>query len=74
MAENLAHRGLEITIIEAADQLMPPLDPEMAEFVRQHLFTHKARVQLGDPVAGFEETAEGLKVTTKSGMKFSAIL
>src|ERR1019366_2193461 len=27
MAENLAHWGLEITIIEAADQLMPPLDP-----------------------------------------------
>ena len=72
MAENLAHRGLEITIIEAADQLMPPLDPEMAEFVRQRLVTHKARLQLGDPVAGFEETAEGLKVTTKSGMAFSA--
>ena len=34
MAENLAHRGLEVTIVEMADQLMPPLDPEMAEFVR----------------------------------------
>lgn len=72
MAENLAHRGLEITIIEAANQLMPPLDPEMAEFVRQRLVNHNARLQLGDPVAGFEETAEGLKVTTKSGMAFSA--
>ena len=72
MAENLAHRGLEITIIEGAGQLMPPLDPEMAEFVRQHLVTRKARVQLGDPVAGFEETLEGLTVTTKSGLKFSA--
>ena len=72
MAENLAHRGLEITIIEATDQLMPPLDPEMAEFVRQRLVNHNARLQLGDPVAGFEKTAEGLKVTTKSGMEFSA--
>lgn len=72
MAENLALRGLEITIIEAADQLMPPLDPEMAEFVRQGLLTHNVEVQLGDPVAGFEDTAEGLTVTTKSGMRFTA--
>ena len=64
--------GLEITIIEAADQLMPPLDPEMAEFVRERLVSHNARLQLGDPVAGFEETTDGLKVTTKSGMEFSA--
>jgi NADPH-dependent 2,4-dienoyl-CoA reductase/sulfur reductase-like enzyme/rhodanese-related sulfurtransferase len=72
MTENLAHRGLEVTIIEAADQLMPPLDPEMAEFVRQRLVTHKVGLQLGDPVAGFQETAEGLTITTKSGMAFSA--
>ena len=72
MAENLAHRGLEITIIEAADQLMPPLDPEMAEFVRQRLLTQHVRVQLGDPVAAFEETSEGLRVTTKSGAVVSA--
>jgi NADPH-dependent 2,4-dienoyl-CoA reductase/sulfur reductase-like enzyme/rhodanese-related sulfurtransferase len=72
MAENLAHRGLEVTIIEAADQLMPPLDPEMAEFVRKRLLSHKVGVHLGDPVAGFEETAEGLRVSTKSGVAFSA--
>ena len=35
MAENLVHRGMDVTIIEMADQLMPPLDPEMAEYVRR---------------------------------------
>ena len=68
MAENLAHRRLEVTIIEAANQLMPPLDSEMAEFVLQRLVDRKVRVRLGDPVAGFEATAEGLKVDTKSGI------
>jgi NADPH-dependent 2,4-dienoyl-CoA reductase/sulfur reductase-like enzyme len=30
MAENLVRRGLEVTLVELADQVMPPLDPEMA--------------------------------------------
>jgi NADPH-dependent 2,4-dienoyl-CoA reductase/sulfur reductase-like enzyme len=30
MAENLVHRGLGVTIVEMLDQVMPPLDPEMA--------------------------------------------
>ena len=34
MVENLTHRGLEVTVIEKLDQLMPPLDPEMATLVK----------------------------------------
>ena len=30
MVENLVHRGLDVTLIEKLDQVMPPLDPEMA--------------------------------------------
>ena len=29
MAENLLHRGLNVALIEAADQVMAPLDPEL---------------------------------------------
>jgi NADPH-dependent 2,4-dienoyl-CoA reductase/sulfur reductase-like enzyme/rhodanese-related sulfurtransferase len=73
MAENLVNRGLEVTIIEAANQLMPPLDPEMAEFVRRRLVTHAAHVQLGDAVAGFARTPGGaLSVRTQSGAEFEA--
>ena len=57
MAENLTARELEVTIIEMADQLMPPLDPEMADFVRRRLVTHAAHAHLGDGVAGFEPPA-----------------
>lgn len=71
MAENLSHRGLDVTIIEMASQLMPPLDPEMAEFVRRRLVTHTAHVRLGDGVAGFEQRPDGaLAVHTKSGTVF----
>jgi NADPH-dependent 2,4-dienoyl-CoA reductase/sulfur reductase-like enzyme/rhodanese-related sulfurtransferase len=75
MAENLVHRGLDVTIVEMADQLMPPLDAEMAEFVRQRVATHTAHLQLGDGVAGFEQAGDGsLVVRTERGGSFGADL
>lgn len=75
MVENLAHRGLEVTLIEAADQVMPPFDAEMAEYVRQRVSAHIANVRLGDPVAGFERDSHGgLLVKTASGVRFGADL
>jgi NADPH-dependent 2,4-dienoyl-CoA reductase/sulfur reductase-like enzyme/rhodanese-related sulfurtransferase len=70
MAENLSHRGLEVTVVEAANQLLPPLDPEMAEYVRGRLVAHKVRVHLGDAVAAFEAAPEGLLVRTRGGAGF----
>ncbi len=73
MAENLDVWGLEVTIVEMADQLMPPLDPEMAEFVRLRLAAHTAQVLLGDRVAGFEQAASGgLLVRTQTGARLPA--
>lgn len=75
MAENLAHRGIDVTIVEMADQLMPPLDPEMAEYVSRRVAHHTAHLQLGDGVAGFEQAADGsLTVRTRSGAAFGADL
>ncbi len=75
MAENLVHRGMHVTIVELADQLMPPLDPEMAEYVRRRVAAHVSHVQLGDGVAGFEQAADGsLTVRTEAGAAFRADL
>jgi len=68
MAENLAHRGLEVTIVEMLDQVMAPLDPECARLVERHLEKHGVRLALNDAVAGFKQIANGsLEVLTKSG-------
>jgi len=68
MAENLVHRGLSVTVVEMLDQVMPPLDPEMAKPVQQHLEKHGVKVALGDGVAGFIESWDGrISVNTKSG-------
>jgi NADPH-dependent 2,4-dienoyl-CoA reductase/sulfur reductase-like enzyme/rhodanese-related sulfurtransferase len=68
MAENLAHRGLEVTIVEMLDQVMAPLDPECARLVERHLEKHGVRLALNDGVSGFKQTANGsIEVLTKSG-------
>lgn len=75
MAENLAHRGISVTIVELAQQVMPPLDSEMAEYAKQQLESHGVKLVLGDGVAGFEQNrAGGLTVHTQSGAAFDAQL
>jgi NADPH-dependent 2,4-dienoyl-CoA reductase/sulfur reductase-like enzyme/rhodanese-related sulfurtransferase len=75
MAENLVARGLAVTIVELAPQVMPPLDPEMAQPVQAHLEQHGVQVVLGDGVAGFEAgTQSPLCVVTQSGRRFEADL
>ena len=34
MAENLVAQGIDVTIVEATPQVLPPLDPELAILVR----------------------------------------
>jgi NADPH-dependent 2,4-dienoyl-CoA reductase/sulfur reductase-like enzyme/rhodanese-related sulfurtransferase len=68
MVENLVHRGLEATLVEKLDQVMPPLDPEMARLVERYLEKHGVRLELNDGVAGFQQSADGsLEVLTSSG-------
>ncbi|MEI6883936.1 MAG: FAD-dependent oxidoreductase [Bacteroidota bacterium] len=68
MAENLVHRGLEVTLIEKLDQVMPPLDREMARLVERYMTKHGIHVELNDGVAGFRKSAKGsLEVLTESG-------
>ena len=37
MTENLVARGLQVTVVEMMSQVLPPLDPEMAEPLRNRL-------------------------------------
>ena len=55
MVENLVHLGLEVTLVEKLNQVMPPLDPEMARLVERYLAKHGVKLELGDGVAGFEQ-------------------
>ncbi|MCX6248344.1 MAG: FAD-dependent oxidoreductase [Bacteroidetes bacterium] len=73
MVENLVHRGMEVTLIEKLNQVMPPLDPEMALIVKHYMERKGVRVELNDGVAGFSQTPNGsLEVGTEKGKAYPA--
>lgn len=75
MVENLAHRGLAVTVIEKADQVLPPLDREMATLVQERLASARVSVHLGDGIAAFALDAAGrLEATTGRGQRIIADL
>lgn len=47
MAENLRHRGVPVTLVEMADQVMAPFDPEMAVLVADRLEENGVTLRLG---------------------------
>jgi NADPH-dependent 2,4-dienoyl-CoA reductase/sulfur reductase-like enzyme/rhodanese-related sulfurtransferase len=53
-AEMLRARGLEVTVIEASDQVMPPLDPEMAAFIQKHMSENGIELLLNESVVSVE--------------------
>lgn len=55
VAENLRHKGLDVTIVEAADQVMAPLDPEMVAFVHQRVRENGVDLRLGSGVQAIGE-------------------
>ncbi|WP_374018107.1 CoA-disulfide reductase [Paenibacillus thiaminolyticus] len=65
MADSLAHRGIAVTVVEMADQVMAPLDPEMAAIVHHHLREKGIELILGDGVRAFQD--EGRSIVLASG-------
>ncbi len=56
-AENLVHRGFDVTLVEMGDQVLAPLDQEMARIVEGYVERHGIRLALNDGVAGFQQAA-----------------
>nr|MCR5791633.1 FAD-dependent oxidoreductase [Lachnospiraceae bacterium] len=55
MAENLKHKGLNVTIVEKQKQLMTPLDEDMARLVYNNIMDNGTKVLLEDGVTGFKK-------------------
>jgi NADPH-dependent 2,4-dienoyl-CoA reductase/sulfur reductase-like enzyme/rhodanese-related sulfurtransferase len=68
MAENFRHRGVEATVVELADQIMPPLDRELTTEVEHHLRSHGVELHLGTRTVGFAPADDGrLRVELDAG-------
>jgi len=62
-AENLAGRGITVTVVEAAGQILTALDPELAIAVAAELVAHGVTVQTGVAVA--EVTSDGVMLADR---------
>lgn len=74
MAENLHDLGINIAVVEMANQVMAPLDYSMATIVHQQLIEKKVDLRLEDGVSRFEETSEGILVHLRSGKQIATDL
>jgi len=68
-AEQLLNRGLEVTVVEALDQIMGPLDHEITLPTLDALRAAGARVLLSDLVEAFDHSGTQSMALLKSGQK-----
>ena len=66
MAENLRHAGIDVTVVEAADQVMGPLDVEMARIVEKELIDNGIKLILKDAVQKIKGN-QAIQIHLKSG-------
>ena len=75
LAESLRHRGLDVTMVEMARQLLPTLDPEMSSLLAAELRQAGIAVELGAAVTGFAPAAGGgVRAAAKDGRSWTADL
>lgn len=69
MAENLHRLGMKVSIVEMLDQVMAPIDFEMAEIIHEHLINKNIELHLNDGVSRFDYSNEVTTITLQSGAK-----
>ena len=65
-AENLAGRGVRVTLIQRGGQVLAPLDADMACFLHAELVKNGVDLRLSTPFEGFEK-GEKVRVLTSRG-------
>lgn len=74
MAEQFVRLGKEVTLVELLEQVLPPLDPEMAQLVENELRSNGVELRLGDGISGFEPGAACVTARLASGAQLQADL
>ena len=67
MAENLRHTGMNVSLVEAMNQVMAPLDYEMAQMLHGNIEKNGVSLYLGDGVSSFEDMGDKVKINLASG-------
>lgn len=74
MIENLKHQGLDVTVVELAPHVLPPIDADIAALVQQYLRDQGVNLKLADGVKEFHQSDRGNNVELNSGETMEAEL
>ncbi|SJZ32969.1 CoA-disulfide reductase [Selenihalanaerobacter shriftii] len=72
MVENLHDQGLDVSLVEAADQVMGPIDYDMASILHNHMREQGIKLYLEDGVKSFEDKGNVTDVVLESGKQLDA--
>ncbi|MGP6147379.1 FAD-dependent oxidoreductase [Jeotgalibaca sp. A122] len=72
LTEQLVHKGLEVTLVEMQNQVMPPMDADMAFRVEEQLEANGVHLLLGDTVKSIEGEGTAKRVVTSKGESLEA--
>jgi len=72
MAENLRLLGLNVSLIEMQDQVMAPMDYEMAQLLHENIVQNGVKLHLSDGVSSFKEESGQISIILNSGNVVSA--
>lgn len=72
IVENLRHAGLEVSLVEALDQVMAPVDFEMAQLLHEEIQGKGVDLHLADGVDSFADNGKQVAVRLKSGAELAA--
>jgi NADPH-dependent 2,4-dienoyl-CoA reductase/sulfur reductase-like enzyme/rhodanese-related sulfurtransferase len=74
VAENFVRAGIQTTLVELQNQVLPPMDGEMTTPVARHLADRGVTLLTGESAEAFEPSAEGPVVRLESGHRLPAQL
>lgn len=74
MAENLVDRGVNVTLVEMSNQVMAPIDYEMACIVHEHLLYKGVNLILEDGVNSFLNNGKKVKLNSGKEIDFDLLI
>lgn len=72
VAENLIEAGVAVDLVEMADQVMTPVDYEMAQIAHQHLTEEGVNLFLSNGVKEFKHSGETVTVVLQDGTELKS--
>lgn len=75
VVENLREAGIDVTLVQGSDHVMPPIDKEMAMMLHEHMTVKGVKIFFNDRTEAFEELENGgrksIKMKLKSGKELT---